>query len=326
MTNPKLEDVAQLAGVSKTTVSRVLNQRGSLSQKTIDKVYRAMKELNYQPNAVARQLYKQKTQLIGLLFPTIANPFFGELTEELEKLLYRQGFKVLVGNSMNDPQKEANYLNQLLTKQVDGLIVGTHNQGIKEYNYEKLPVVAIDRSVNKDIPIIESDNYQGGVLATERLIQKGAKRILHTNGPSSLETPAKKRRLAYEDTMRKYALEPETITIDFNISYDEKKAILAQIFMDYPDTEAVFASNDIDAALILQLAKEYKKRVPEDLMVIGYDGTKMIQNVLPELTTIVQPIESIAKTAVDVLKKRLNDEETALEYCLPICLKEGRTG
>ena len=131
---PKLEDVAKRANVSKTTVSRVLNNRGYLSQETITRVYQAMKELNYQPNVVARQLYQKKTQLIGLLFPTIANPFFGELSAELEKRLYNEGFKVLIGNSMNDPKKEADYLNQLLSKQVDGLIVGTHNQGIKEYN------------------------------------------------------------------------------------------------------------------------------------------------------------------------------------------------
>lgn len=120
---PKLEDVAKLANVSKTTVSRVLNNRGYLSQETIERVHEAMKELNYQPNAVARQLYKKQTNIIGLLFPTIANPFFGELNEALEKGLYQEGFKVLIGNSMNNPEKEANYLNQLLNKQVDGLIV-----------------------------------------------------------------------------------------------------------------------------------------------------------------------------------------------------------
>lgn len=324
--NPKLEDVARLANVSKTTVSRVLNRRGSLSQKTIDKVYQAMRELNYQPNVVARQLYQQQTRIIGLLFPTIANPFFGELTEALEKRLYTEGFKVLVGNSMNDPQKEAHYLNQLLTKQVDGLIVGTHNQGIAEYQYRHLPIVAIDRSVNEDIPIIESDNYHGGVLATERLIARGAKHILHTNGPVSLATPAQQRRRAYEETMHQHHLTPQTITVDFNIPYHEKKAVLEQIFSNYPEAEAIFASNDIDAALIMQIAKERGRRIPEDLLLIGYDGTQMIQNVLPELTTVVQPLEEMAAKAVAVLSERMANHETALEYRLPVTLKIGTTG
>lgn len=322
---PKLEDVAKRANVSKTTVSRVLNNRGYLSQETITRVYQAMKELNYQPNVVARQLYQKKTQLIGLLFPTIANPFFGELSAELEKRLYNEGFKVLIGNSMNDPKKEADYLNQLLSKQVDGLIVGTHNQGIKEYNYEHLPVVAIDRNMNQDIPVIESDNYAGGVLATTYLIEQGAKKIIHTNGPITLDSPTKRRRLAYEDTMRQHGLTPITVTLDFNIPYHEKKQILTQIFYDHPDLEAIFASNDIDAALIMQIALELGKKLPADLLLVGYDGTKVIQNILPNLTTIVQPIEAIAQTAVDVLKARLNDHPTESEYVLPVSLKKGTT-
>lgn len=323
---PKLEDVAKLANVSKTTVSRVLNNRGYLSQETIERVYRAMRELNYQPNAVARQLYKKQTQIIGLLFPTIANPFFGELSAELEKGLYKEGFKVLIGNSMNDPKKEAHYLDQLLTKQVDGLIVGTHNQGIKEYNYENLPVVAIDRNMNRDIPVIESDNYNGGVLATTHLIRRGAKKIIHTNGPVELDSPTKRRRLAYEDTMKKAGLVPLTITVDFNIPYSEKKQIFTQMFHDHPDVEAIFASNDVDAALIMQIALEQGRRVPDDLLLIGYDGTQIIRNILPDLTTIVQPIEAIAQTSIQVLKQRLNNKETKTEYVLPVTLHRGKTG
>lgn len=322
---PKLEDVAKLAKVSKTTVSRVLNKRGYLSQETIDKVHAAMEQLNYQPNVVARQLYKKQTNIIGLLFPTVANPFFGELIEALEKKLYQEGFKVLIGNSMNDPEKETDYLNQLLSEQVDGLIVGTHNQGIKEYKYANLPIVAIDRIMNEDIPVIESDNYAGGALATTRLINMGAKKIVHTNGPINLETPAKRRRIAYEETMRANQLDPITFTLDFNIPYDEKKRLFYELFETYPDVEAIFASNDIDAALILQVAQELKRRVPEDLLVIGYDGTTITRSILPNLTTIIQPIDDIATTAIQVLKQRLKKEATDTEYILPISLWEGTT-
>ena len=134
-TRPKLEDVARLAGVSKTTVSRVLNNRGYLSEKTIQKVNDAMAALGYQPNIIARQLFQQKTYLVGLIFPTVNNPFFAQLEAEMERLLYKRGYKVLMGNSQNDPDKEEDYLKQLLTHQVDGLIVGAHNQGLKEYSH-----------------------------------------------------------------------------------------------------------------------------------------------------------------------------------------------
>ncbi|HAP9132115.1 TPA: LacI family DNA-binding transcriptional regulator, partial [Enterococcus faecium] len=279
---PKLEDVAKRANVSKTTVSRVLNNRGYLSQKTIDNVYKAIEELNYQPNVVARQLFQKKTNIVGLLFPTVANPFFSELVEALEKKLYEIGYKVLIGNSMNNKEKETNYLNQLLSDQVDGLIVGTHNQGIQEYKYQNLPIVAIDRVMNEDIPVVESDNYNGGKLATKLLIAQGAKNIIHTNGPIDLQTPANRRRLAYEDTMKAYQLIPRTVTLDFNISYVKKKQIFFQMFEDYPKIDGIFASNDIDAALILQVAKEKGLNVPADLLVVGYDGTLMTRSILPD--------------------------------------------
>ncbi|HCC1839608.1 TPA: LacI family DNA-binding transcriptional regulator, partial [Enterococcus faecium] len=295
---PKLEDVAKRANVSKTTVSRVLNNRGYLSQKTIDNVYKAIEELNYQPNVVARQLFQKKTNIVGLLFPTVANPFFSELVEALEKKLYEIGYKVLIGNSMNNKEKETNYLNQLLSDQVDGLIVGTHNQGIQEYKYQNLPIVAIDRVMNEDIPVVESDNYNGGKLATKLLIAQGAKNIIHTNGPIDLQTPANRRRLAYEDTMKAYQLIPRTVTLDFNISYVKKKQIFFQMFEDYPKIDGIFASNDIDAALILQVAKEKGLNVPADLLVVGYDGTLMTRSILPDLTTVIQPINDIADTAV----------------------------
>ena len=322
---PKLDDVAKLANVSKTTVSRVLNKRGYLSQETIDKVYDAMEKLNYQPNPVARQLYNKKTNIIGLLFPAVSNPFFGELVEELEKKLYSQGYKVIIVNSMNDPEKEKNYLNQLLSNQVDGLIVGTHNQNIQQYQNENLPIVAIDRIMNQDIPVIESDNYSGGKQATERLIQKGAKKIIHTTGPDTLDTPANRRREAYEETMTYHGLQPIHYSVDFNISYTEKTGIFNQIFIDHPDVDGVFASNDVDALLIMQIAKKFNKNIPEDLLIVGYDGSKIMRNMFPNLTTIVQPIEEIANKALEVLNLRLEKQETLSEYILPVSIWNGST-
>lgn len=321
----KLEDVAKLANVSKTTVSRVLNHRGYLSQQTIDKVHQAMETLNYRPNVIAQQLYKNQTNLIGILLPSVANPFFGELSVALERRLYQQHYKVLIGNSMNDPQKEQDYLEQLLNKQVDGLIVGTHNRGIREYKNLNLPIVAIDRMVNTDIPIIESDNYAGGKLATERLIKRGATKIIHVNGPQQLESATIRRRHAYEDVMRAHGLTPITYEIDFNISETEKKQQLKQIFADHPDLQAIFSSNDTDAALILQIAAETGRSVPQDFLLIGYDGTQIVRELLPQLTTIVQPIDAIAEHAVATLQARIHGRETTHETILPVKLWSGHT-
>ncbi|MBU7465636.1 LacI family DNA-binding transcriptional regulator [Lactiplantibacillus pentosus] len=321
----KLEDVAKLANVSKTTVSRVLNHRGYLSEQTINKVHQAMATLNYRPNVIAQQLYKNQTNLIGILLPTVANPFFGELSVALERRLYQQHYKVLIGNSMNDSDKEQDYLEQLLNKQIDGLIVGTHNRGIREYQEMNLPVVAIDRMVNTNIPIVAADNYAGGKLATELLLKGGATKIIHVNGPQKLAVAAHRRREAYEDVMRLHGLTPITYEIDFNIAESDKKAQLQQIFSDYPDVEGIFSSNDTDAALLLQIAAEMGRRVPDDFRLIGFDGTQIVRELLPQLTTIIQPIDEIATQAVSTLQRRIKGEQTDHEIILPVKLWPGAT-
>lgn len=321
---PKLEDVAAAAGVSKTTVSRVLNHRGYLSEKTIAKVQKAMQELDYRPNIIARQLYKQRTDLVGMIFPTVDNPFFSQLEAEMERQLYRNGYKVLIGNSQNDPAKEENYLQQLLTHQVDGLIVGTQNRGLIGYQHANLPVVAIDQVVGKNIPVISSDNYQGGLLATQRLLDDGCRHIIHTNGPLGLDTPTQKRREAYEHLMTKNNLPAITYHLDFNISTIDKERVFRRIFEEHPEVDGIFAANDTDASTIINLASEYGKRIPEDLKIVGYDGSNVTRLLLPGLTTIQQPIDEMADLAVQLLQARINGQNVK-SVVLPVTIWNGKT-
>lgn len=321
---PKLEDVAAAAGVSKTTVSRVLNHRGYLSEKTIAKVQKAMQELDYRPNIIARQLYKQRTDLVGMIFPTVDNPFFSQLEAEMERQLYRNGYKVLIGNSQNDPAKEENYLQQLLTHQVDGLIVGTQNRGLIGYQHANLPVVAIDQVVGKNIPVVSSDNYQGGLLATQRLLDDGCRHIIHTNGPLGLDTPTQKRREAYEHLMTKNKLPAITYHLDFNISTIDKERVFRRIFEEHPEVDGIFAANDTDASTIINLASEYGKRIPEDLKIVGYDGSNVTRLLLPGLTTIQQPIDEMADLAVQLLQARINGQNVK-SVVLPVTIWNGKT-
>lgn len=321
---PKLEDVAAAAGVSKTTVSRVLNHRGYLSEKTIAKVQKAMQELDYRPNIIARQLYKQRTDLVGMIFPTVDNPFFSQLEAEMERQLYRNGYKVLIGNSQNDPAKEENYLQQLLTHQVDGLIVGTQNRGLIGYQHANLPVVAIDQVVGKNIPVVSSDNYQGGLLATQRLLDDGCRHIIHTNGPLGLDTPTQKRREAYEHLMTKNNLPAITYHLDFNISTIDKERVFRRIFEEHLEVDGIFAANDTDASTIINLASEYGKRIPEDLKIVGYDGSNVTRLLLPGLTTIQQPIDEMADLAVQLLQARINGQNVK-SVVLPVTIWNGKT-
>ncbi|MHC5561018.1 LacI family DNA-binding transcriptional regulator [Bacillus spizizenii] len=321
---PSIHDVAKIAGVSSTTVSRVLNNRGYISEKTKDKVYKAMEEINYFPNDLARSLFRKRTNLIGLIIPNSSNPFFGELAFYIESICTSKGYKLLLCNSLNRIDKEEKYLEMLIRNQVDGVIAVTYNRGILNYHQQNLPIVAIDHYLSETVPVVGSDNFDGGKKAAELLIKKDCKHIIHINGPIELETPANLRRKAYEDVMREYGRQPITYEVSFHEDY---RNIISKLFDEQPAVDGIFASDDIIAAGVITEAKKRGKDIPGQLKVIGYDGTETIQAILPELTTIQQPIELISETAIEILEKQIEGEfdDLPLETYLPVQLFEGGT-
>ncbi|WP_142829065.1 LacI family DNA-binding transcriptional regulator [Planococcus soli] len=314
----KLDDVANEAGVSKTTVSRVLNNRGYISEKTRKKVHEAMELLNYHPNEIARSLFINKTFIIGLIFPTTNNPFYGQLIFHLENISEALGYKVLLCNSEGREDKEKSYLEMLQRHQVDGIIAGSHNRGILEYDNPQLPLVGIDRYLSENTPVVSSDNYDGGKKATQLLIDKGCKKIIHINGSPSLETPANLRREAYEDVMKENQCYPQSYVIGENV--------IETIFNENPNIDGIFASDDLIASSVMKEAKRRNINIPADLKVIGYDGSEITRMLLPELSTIQQPVKEIADLAVQLLLKQINGEtESKIEWKLPVKLIESET-
>lgn len=324
---PKIEDVAKAAGVSPTTVSRVLNNRGYISENTKNKVYQAMTDINYIPNDLARSLYNKKTNIIGLIVPTTKNPFFGEIAAEIENYCSSKNYKMLICNSLNNIEKEKKYWDMLRRNQVDGVIVGTYNRGILNYDQHQLPTVAIDHYLSKNIPVVGSDNYQGGQLATEKLLDSGCSYIVHINGPGELETPANFRRKAYEDTMNQRGLSPITYEISGVFDQVEQDNIIRQILDEHPDVDGIFASDDLLALNVLREAHKRNIQVPEKLKIIGYDGTETIRTAAPHLSTICQPISTIAESAVAMLQKQITDrlplERSETRH--PVSFYEGTT-
>ncbi|WP_117170308.1 LacI family DNA-binding transcriptional regulator [Paraliobacillus sediminis] len=319
---PKISDVAKVAGVSPTTVSRVLNNRGYIGEKTRIKVDEAMKQLNYFPNDVARSLFIKKTFLIGVIFPTTTNPFYGQLVFHLENIAASLGYKILLCNSLGQEDKERSYLRMLQRNQVDGIIAGAHNRGVEEYDIPTLPVVGVDRYLSDNIPVVSSDNYDGGRQATELLIRKGCKNIIHINGPIYLETPANLRRKAYDDVMRENQLTPKTYE-----TKGDNQEVIKQLFDENPQVDSIFASDDLIAAAVMREAKIRKINIPSDVKVIGYDGTETTRLLLPELSTIQQPIREIAEKTIEILLKEINGEagHSQMETNLPVRLIESET-
>lgn len=324
---PKLEDVAREAGVSPTTVSRVINHKNHLSDKTKQKVTAAMKKLNYQPNSLARSLQGKQTHLIGVIFPSISNPFYAELIESIENKLFTNDYKIILCNSANNSDKERNYLRMLLANQVDGIIVGTHNVDIKEYQQVDLPIVSFDRKLSDQIPIVSSDNAAGGKMAATELINNGATELYYVGRvhPVATKNPTDLRQQAFFETVQSHQLTPHTWNLSPTDSVTIKRAKIQQLLQT--DVNGIFASDDFTALLILQEAHKIHRQVPADLKVIGYDGTRFIQNYHPELSTIVQPIEDIAELLISILLERItsSDDIKIANFKLPNTLLRSTT-
>lgn len=316
-----IRDVAEKAGVTVTTVSRVLNNRGYISEKTRKKVYEAMKELNYQPNELARSLYRRKSYLIGLLIPSVSHPFFAELTSYIEYYAYQNDYKILLCNSLQDVEKEKDYINMLKRHQVDGIIIGSHTLKTEQYLNVNLPIVAIDRYFSEKIPYVASDNYNGGVLATKLLIQNGCRKIAHISGPLILNTPANNRYKAFMDVVKEHNIENVVVETKLNVfDTDEYKKLIIKLFTDHPDIDGVFASSDLIAATIINAAREIGKEVPKDLKIVGYDDISIAKTIVPPLTTIRQPIEEMAKKTIEIILDQIDGKEVSIENILPITL------
>ena len=223
MAKPKLSDVAALAGVSPTTVSRVLNNRGYLSEATRAKVHEAVQQLGYRPNAIARSLQGQRSQTVGLIFPTVANPFYGEMVYQLENHLAEAGYRVILCNSEDHPEQEKRYLDMLFANQVDGIISGAHSDALVNVPHAQAPLVTVDRLETGFYPNIRSDNYGGARAATEHLIATGAQTIVHV---TSTLGEHNERQRGYREAMHEAGLTPEFAELGFRPSLDYKRETL----------------------------------------------------------------------------------------------------
>lgn len=317
----KLEDVAERAGVSPTTVSRILNDRGSISDKTRKKVNDAIEELGYFPNEIARSLYGNKTNLIGVLLPNVSNPFYGELATEIEEVLSKHGYKILLCNTNNDLEKETEYLKMLLANQVDGIITGSRNFPSAIYQKTNLAIVSLDRFVSSEVPNVRSDNYAGACLATEYLLRRNCKEIaLFVGSPEGEIKRGDHRAKGYMDTMKAHNRE----TLVFKVSFDADEAYqrekVGECLELHPDIDGAFATGDMLAGIVNTVSRQKGKEIE----IVGYDGTDAFLSFCGNVSTIRQPVKEMAKVAVDVILGIIagSYQEEKREHVLPVRLIE----
>ena len=311
--NPTIRDVAKLAEVHPSTVSRVINGDSRISEKTKNKVLLIIKKLGYTPNAIARGLKTKRTYTLGMLIPDITNPFFAELARGVEDAANKNSFNIILCNTDDKLKKERTYLEILREKRVDGLILGTahiRDKSILELEKKKFPYILISRNVdrlNKNCIII--DDLAGGMMATEYLIKLGHHRIAHISGP--LKTRSGLNRLkGYQLALKKYKIEYNDELIgegDFRIrgGYQVMKRFLK---LTKPPT-AIFAANDLLALGAMQAIQKKNFYIPEDFSIIGFNDIELASFVYPSLTTIRQPILEMGNLAVKMLLNIIIDGE-----------------
>ncbi|OKP95207.1 LacI family DNA-binding transcriptional regulator [Paenibacillus sp. P46E] len=327
---PNLKDVAKNAGLSINTVSRVLNNRGYISEKTKEKVYRVMKEMNYQPNEMARALFRKRSNMIGLIIPTISHPFFAELTYHLEYYAHHKGYKLLLCNSNRNVSKEMEYIEMLKKNQVDAIIMGSAVLDVQHYLHLALPIVSFDRVISEDIPVVTSNNLEGGTLAARLLIDKGC---LHPvfidrgiDGPQHHSMLAAQRRQGYEAEVERAGIEPLQLQLDAEGSkHTRTSAAMIAYFQEHPEIDGVFASSDVIAAEVIQACYLMKKDIPSEIKIVGYDDVQIASLISPRLSTVRQPIQEMSDSIIQLVVQQIEGKEIPMVNTFPVTLIERDT-
>ena len=304
-----IQEVAKKAGVGVGTVSRVINDSGYVSEKTRKKVEEVIEELNYKPNELARNLFRNRTNIVAVITPAIGNPYYATLYSEVENRLRKYGYKTMLCNTIGEATNEEAYLEMLERNMVDGIITGTHTLDYSCYKKIKGPIVGFDTpKLNDDILIVTVDHEKGGKLAAKALIESGCKEVLQFTDATTKNYPFIKRHKAFAKEIKKAGL----ICREYKPKMDnfEEKFIQENIdeaFSMYPNVDGVFAT-DTHALLYMKKALSMGKKIPQDLKVVAYDGTFILNTAYPSPSAIVQPIDKLAKVAVDSLHAIINGE------------------
>ncbi|MGE6203893.1 LacI family DNA-binding transcriptional regulator [Guptibacillus hwajinpoensis] len=306
-----MTDVAKLANVSTATVSRVIQNPDAVKEKTRVKVLQAIEELNYQPNVLARYFRRTETKTILVMVPSIENNVFPQMIAGIDLIANQSGYKVLLGNTYQDPDKAYSYLEELKQKQVDGVILLTtrlDNNVITDIADHYPVVLTSDFIAGLNVPTVAIDNISSARNAVEHLLQLGHKRVGMITGP--LDIPLSRDRLkGYRQALLENDIGVDGVLIQegdhkYDSGYNQMNKFLA---LDNPPT-AIFAANDSMAMGAVKAVKAHGLRVPEDIGVVGFDNIQFSNIFEPSLTTVAQPFMEMGQRSMELLLKQINGE------------------
>ncbi|MGL5258581.1 MAG: LacI family DNA-binding transcriptional regulator [Lachnospiraceae bacterium] len=320
--NPTMKDVAREAGVSLGTVSNVVNNV-PVGETYRNRVLDAIEKMNYQVNSIAQGLKADKTRVIALLIPNTTNPFFAKITHFINRSLLQKGYRMLLCTTDSDPTLEQSYVTMAQQNKVDGVIGLTYNPNL--VIPPNVPFVAIDRILGPTFPCVASDNFSGGQLAAEKLATLGCKKVAFLRIGSSLSNEPNKRKSGFENGCIQHHLNYEMKILNDGDSMEEFKVFLASHKTSCEFTlDGIFCVTDRIAYTVLKYLEELGVSVPDEVQVIGFDGSKVLDTDDYICSTIVQPIEDIADTCVDLILQEHTTQKPQL-ICLPVTYACGGT-
>lgn len=307
-----IREIAKEAGVSIATVSRVINKKGGVNEKTKQKVQNVIEELNYKPNSIAVSLNNKKSKTIALIMPDITNPFFPELAKIIERETVKKGYNLIICNSDNDEVLEKEQISMIDQKYIDGLIIAS-DFFKKSYLSRDIPVVVIDRITNNEFSTVTAENYEGAIVATKHLLDIGCKKIAHISGPSNLKV-AQDRLKGYEKVARTMNWFNNSYVVDGGYSLEKAFKVTKELMYNNKNIDGIFAGNDLMGVGVLKSLYSMGKKVPDDVAVIGFDGIAFSKLTIPELSTIAQPIHKMAFEATNILFNQIDNNNSSLTH------------
>ncbi len=302
---PTILDVAERAGVSKSLVSLVMRGSPNVSDEKRSAVLEAARELGYRPNAVARSLVRQRSQVIGVMVSDFGNPFFSEMLEGVEEAAGSAGYRALFNTGSRVVEREAVAVDTLLQLQTDGLILASPRFDDSELAKvpRSVPTVMVGRDTKATgIDVVMNDDRHGAELVVDHLVGLGHRRIAHIHGAAGAGAPA--RLEGFRDAMTARGLEPVLITGGFTEAAGIDGAQL--LLQHHPLPTAVFAANDVSAMGIMQTLEAAGLSIPRDVSLVGYDNVDFTGLDHIDLTTVDQPRRQIGTLAVEMLLERID--------------------
>ncbi len=304
-----MQDIADKAGVSRVTVSRVLSNHPSVKAETRKKVLYWVKELEYEPNVIAQSLAGSSTNVIGLLVPEIAYPFFSEIIEAVENQAFYAGYHTIICNTRRSPEKERNILTELKKRKVDG-IIAVPVSAVQTAAYQRLsiPVVMITKRA-EGFSSVYISHYTGGQQIARHFLNVGFQRIGYI-GPIRDSTSAIKY-AGFQNYLAENRIDltdviecPAPANMNASLVYAKVKEYAASTGLR---CEAYLANDDITACEAIAAFRELGYAVPKDIAIAGFDNSLLAKEISPKLTALAQPLEEIGKKAVEVLLAQIHD-------------------